>query len=232
MQPFGPRHLADKTPHGFDKRRDTCPTGRGHTLLCMPEPSTQASPIPSRRQEFILAAGLLVLTAVIFWPAVRWLTSQTFAHEQLKQSFFIVVLAGGWITWKRRLTLRLALQSSNGALGWLFASYALAAGAVLLNTPAPFPGRTDRGGRRFRELYLRRARLPAHTAVAERLRPAYPVCIALSDTRLAVAPDGASGSGALVEYARPRFTARGLSRSTSQADARGQRPILHCHHRV
>jgi len=99
----------------------------------MPELSAQST--PRRRQDFILAAGLLVLTAVVFWPAARWLTSQTFAHEQLKQSFFIVVLAGGWIAWEKRATLRFGFQFSNGALGWLFASYALAAGAVFLEHP-------------------------------------------------------------------------------------------------
>jgi exosortase/archaeosortase family protein len=93
---------------------------------------------PARRQDFVLAAGLLVLTAVIFWPAVRWLTSQTFAHEQLKQSFFIVLLAGGWIAWEKRASLRFALQFSNGVLGWLFASYALAAAAALCKHPLFF----------------------------------------------------------------------------------------------
>jgi len=99
----------------------------------MPESSTQSP--PTRRQDFTLASGLLVLTAVIFWPAIRWLTSQTFAHEQLKQSFFIIVLAGGWIAWEKRATLHFGFQFSNGALGWLFASYVLAAGAVFLQHP-------------------------------------------------------------------------------------------------
>lgn len=76
-----------------------------------------------------------MLTAVIFWPAIRWLTSQTFAHEQLKQSFFIMVLAGGWIAWEKRASLRLALQFSNNSLGWLLAAYTLAAAAVFLEHP-------------------------------------------------------------------------------------------------
>lgn len=99
----------------------------------MPEPTTQST--RTSRQDIFLAAGLFVLTVMIFWPAMRWLTSQTFAHEQLKQSFFIVVLAGGWIAWEKRTTLRYGFQFSNGALGWLFASYLLAAGAVLLQHP-------------------------------------------------------------------------------------------------
>src|ERR1035437_5225126 len=93
---------------------------------------------PTRRQDFLLAAGLLLLTTVIFWPAVRWLTSQTFAHEELKQSFFIVLLAGGWLACERRRYLRIALQFSNRAIGWLFASYVLAAGAAFLQNPLLF----------------------------------------------------------------------------------------------
>jgi exosortase/archaeosortase family protein len=90
---------------------------------------------PSRQQDYLLAAGLLVLTAIIFWPAIRWLTSQTFAHEQLKQSFFIVLLVGGWIAWEKRTALRVAPQFTNSSLGWLFASYALAAAAVFFQHP-------------------------------------------------------------------------------------------------
>ena len=100
--------------------------------------SSAAPSSPTRRQDFLLAAGLLLLTAVIFWPALRWLTSQTFAHEQLKQSFFIVVLVGGWIAWEKRRTLRFAHQFSNAAIGWLFISYTLAAAAALLKHPLFF----------------------------------------------------------------------------------------------
>jgi exosortase len=99
----------------------------------MPEPTTSSK--PSRQQDYLLAAGLLVLTAIIFWPAIRWLTSQTFAHEQLKQSFFIVLLVGGWIAWEKRAALRVAPQFTNNVLGWLIASYALAAAAVFLQHP-------------------------------------------------------------------------------------------------
>ena len=88
-----------------------------------------------RRQDFILPIALLLVTAVVFWPAARWLASQTFAREQLKQSFFVVVLAGIWIAWEKRAALRLDLQISNLTLGWLFASYALAAGAIFFDTP-------------------------------------------------------------------------------------------------
>ncbi len=98
-------------------------------------PENSAHPTPSRRHDIALAAGLLILTAVIFWPAVRWLTTLTFAHEQLKQSFFIVLLLGGWIAWEKRATLRFAPQVSNGAISWLFGSYVLAAGAVYLQHP-------------------------------------------------------------------------------------------------
>src|SRR3954467_4392707 len=89
----------------------------------------------TRLQDWLFALALLAVTAVVFWPAARWLASQTFAREQLKQSFFVVLFAGIWIVWEKRAALRLDLQLSNLTLGWLFASYALAGGAILFNAP-------------------------------------------------------------------------------------------------
>ncbi len=91
--------------------------------------------LSARRQDVFYAVGLLILTAVVFWPTAHWLTSQAFAHEQLKQSFFVVVLAGLWIGWEKRNTLHLDLRLSNATLGWLFASYALAGAAILFRAP-------------------------------------------------------------------------------------------------
>lgn len=88
------------------------------------------SPRSSRLQDVVLAVALLVLTGLVFWPAVQWLTTQTFAREQLKQSFFIVVLAGIWIAWEKRHLLRLSLQLSTVTLLWLSASYLLAFAAL------------------------------------------------------------------------------------------------------
>lgn len=81
------------------------------------------------------AVALLLITGVVFWPAARWLASQAFAREQLKQSALILILAGAWIAWEKRHALRVNLQLSNTTLGWFLASYALAAGAIFLNTP-------------------------------------------------------------------------------------------------
>ncbi len=86
----------------------------------------------------MLASVLFALTALVFWPALRWLATQTFAREQLKQSFFIVVLAGFWIAWEKRRVLRLDLQLSNVTLGWMASSYALAFGALGLRNPLLF----------------------------------------------------------------------------------------------
>jgi exosortase/archaeosortase family protein len=85
--------------------------------------------------DYLLASGLILLTSVAFWPALRWLATQTFAHEQLKQSFLVVVLAGAWIAWEKRSSLRRKPQLTNGVLLWLCAAYALAAGSVLLKQP-------------------------------------------------------------------------------------------------
>jgi exosortase/archaeosortase family protein len=100
----------------------------------MPDPSAKV-PSSSARRDRWLALGVLAFTALAFWPAARWVASQTFAHEQLKQSFFIMVLAGLWIAWERRDSLRLSLQLDNTGLFWLLASYGCIAGALLLKTP-------------------------------------------------------------------------------------------------
>jgi len=105
----------------------------------MSESFTTLSP-RARRPDLLLAAGLFLLTAIVFWPAARWLASETFAREQLKQSFYVVVFAGLWIAWEKRRNLRIDLHFSNRTLGWLFASYALAAGALVFKTPLLFLG--------------------------------------------------------------------------------------------
>lgn len=103
----------------------------------MLEKSTALPPV-TRRLDWIYAWALLILTTVIFWPAVKWLASQAFAREQLKQSFLLVLLAGAWIAWEKRGALHLDLRISNLTLTWLFASYALAAGALFFHQPLLF----------------------------------------------------------------------------------------------
>lgn len=103
----------------------------------MPETS-QSAPAPSRHADWLYAWALLALTVVVFWPAGRWLATQTFAREQLKQSFFLVVLSGAWIAWEKRATLRINLRLSNVTLAWFFASYLLAAGALFFKQPLIF----------------------------------------------------------------------------------------------
>lgn len=84
------------------------------------------------------ACGLLALTVAVFWPAASWLATQAFAREQLKQSFFIVLVAGAWIAWEKRSLLQVDLQLSNRTLLWFFLSYVLAVGAMLTKAPLPF----------------------------------------------------------------------------------------------
>jgi exosortase/archaeosortase family protein len=100
--------------------------------------SAVSTPSRSRFQDWIFAWALFALTVLVFWPVVRSLATQTFAHEQLKQSFFIVVLAGAWIVWEKRGTLQLQLRFSNSVLAWLFASYLLAASALWWKNPLLF----------------------------------------------------------------------------------------------
>jgi exosortase/archaeosortase family protein len=98
------------------------------------EPANTATNTTRPRDRW-LAGTLLVSTVLAFWPIVTWLAAQTFAREQLKQSFFILVLAGIWIALEQRRSLRLRLQVDNTGLASLLAAYACIAGAVLLKTP-------------------------------------------------------------------------------------------------
>lgn len=100
----------------------------------MAQPSLTA-PSNARRPDWLLGVALVALTGVVFWPSLRWLATETFAKEQLKQSFYVVLLAGGWIAWMKRQSLRPRLQLSNVALAWLFAAYALAGAALLFHVP-------------------------------------------------------------------------------------------------
>ena len=89
----------------------------------------------TRGRDLLTALLLIAFTAAVFWPAARWIATQTFAQEQLKQSFYVLVLAGAWIAWEKRASLRLHLRLANTALAWIVASYALALGAVFLHQP-------------------------------------------------------------------------------------------------
>lgn len=89
----------------------------------------------ARPRERWLAGALLASTALAFWPVISWLAAQTFAREQLKQSFFILVLAGIWIALEQRRSLRLRLQVDNTGIASILAAYACIAGAVFLKTP-------------------------------------------------------------------------------------------------
>ena len=101
----------------------------------MPGPHTNDCLPPATSRDRWLAGALLVSTALAFWPVVTWLAAQTFAREQLKQSFFILVLAGLWIAWEHRRSLRLRLHLDNTGLAYLLGSYACVAGAIFLKTP-------------------------------------------------------------------------------------------------
>jgi len=101
-----------------------------HTTTATTNASASARP-----RDRWLAGALLVSTALAFWPVVSWLAAQTFAREQLKQSFFILVLAGLWIALEQRRSLRLRLQIDNTGIACTLAAYACIAGAVLLKTP-------------------------------------------------------------------------------------------------
>jgi len=96
---------------------------------------TTGESVSSRRQDWLLVAGVFALTAFVFWPAARWLATIAFAREQLTQSLIIVAAAGAWIGYEKRASLRFDPKLSTVTIGWLFASYLFAAGAVGWGVP-------------------------------------------------------------------------------------------------
>lgn len=74
---------------------------------------------------------LFLVTAALFRPATGWIAEQTMAHEQLRQSFFLLLFAAVilWIDHREKLALRLEITPQ---------SIGLLAGAFLIMTAALF----------------------------------------------------------------------------------------------
>ncbi len=83
-----------------------------------------SSPDPAKSD---LAAGLVIYaaTAFVFYPLTRFLFTRTVGQDQLLHSFIVLVLAGAFIVFERRLRLRPAWKLGRWSLSLLGASYAL-----------------------------------------------------------------------------------------------------------
>lgn len=100
-----------------------------------PSPTAAARPPRSGRNEWI--AGLLTYgsTAIIFLPLSRFLVTRTIEQEQLLHSFLVLLIAGGFLVYERRMRLRPVWRFGRWSLGFLGASYATLAGVLLTGSP-------------------------------------------------------------------------------------------------
>lgn len=93
-------------------------------LTPKPEPPALT---PSLRREATLnrffAGGLLVSTALLFWPVTRWLLQEAVGSQQIRQAFLVLGVAAALVAWDHRRVLRPHLDLGNRALTLLTAAY-------------------------------------------------------------------------------------------------------------
>jgi exosortase/archaeosortase family protein len=79
---------------------------------------------------------LLAATGVLFWPASWWIAQQTLAHEQLRQSLFLLGFAAVVMWLDHRRTLRPVIEVSRPGLLMLLVAFLLMGAGLLF--PYPF----------------------------------------------------------------------------------------------
>lgn len=62
-------------------------------------------PLHARYPDLPIVLLLLAATVTLFWPASWWIAQQTLAHEQLRQSFLLLIFAAVvlWVDHRRKL---------------------------------------------------------------------------------------------------------------------------------
>ena len=79
----------------------------------------------SSRGDRVLAWGLVVATAVVFWPVTRWMVAETVARQQIRQAFILLAAAAGLVAWQHWGELRIRGDLCNRTLGLLGGAFAL-----------------------------------------------------------------------------------------------------------
>lgn len=74
--------------------------------------------LDSRKFDILWILGLLLVTVMVFWPAATWIARQTLEHEQLRQSFFLLLFAAAvlWIDHRSRLRFQPAISRKGVVL--------------------------------------------------------------------------------------------------------------------
>jgi len=68
---------------------------------------------------------IFLITGIVFFPVINWLTGQTVAHEQLLHAFLVFLLTGALLVYERRISIRLAYRFSDTVQNLLIFSYAV-----------------------------------------------------------------------------------------------------------
>lgn len=90
----------------------------------------------SLRREIAQALLLYGLTTSLFWPLASWLAAGTAAHQQLLNTFIILVAGVAAVLWQAGAGLRPVFRLSTEALGLLAAAYGFVGAAVIFRWDA------------------------------------------------------------------------------------------------
>jgi len=88
-----------------------------------------------RFPDLPIALLLFGVTAALFWPATWWIAQQTVAHEQLRQSFFLLLFAAVILWIDHRKSLHLSVQVSRRAVTLLAVAFVLMGTALFYPLP-------------------------------------------------------------------------------------------------
>lgn len=78
---------------------------------------------------------LLAATAAVFWPASSWIAQQTVAHEQLRQSFFLLIFAAAVLWIEHRRTLKPVVEVSRRGILLLGSAFLLMGAGLFVPIP-------------------------------------------------------------------------------------------------
>jgi exosortase/archaeosortase family protein len=91
----------------------------------VPAPTkTEPESLPPK-SDFAFGLLLYAATGFVFFPLTRFFFAQTIEQEQLLHAFFILVMAGAWLVYERRVKLRPVWELGRWARALLVASYAV-----------------------------------------------------------------------------------------------------------
>lgn len=101
-------------------------------MLASPVTSTPAAveEKPESLGNRVLALLLLGCVALVFWPATRWIVTETAARAQIRQAGVLLLVTAAVVAWAHRRDLRLRLSIDNRALLLLGAAQVCVAAAA------------------------------------------------------------------------------------------------------